>query len=76
MKRQDEKDLMLYVQESRNIYEYDIDYKRLCYILDKWELAGLWECGISSICGWLTEKGKQIDVKKWDEPVKYEKGVW
>ena len=39
--------------------EIGIHPKRAAYIYEKWCGRGWYECGVSIMAGWLTEKGKQ-----------------
>lgn len=39
------------------ILEMDMNEKRAVYILDKWTSKGLYDYGVSILCGWLTAEG-------------------
>jgi hypothetical protein len=42
------------------VHELGMNEKRAAYIFEKWERNGWWECGVSVMAGWLTERGMLI----------------
>jgi hypothetical protein len=42
---------------------FNIHYKRAWYLLEKWSNRGLYDYGVTSDLGWLTEKGKQLAIE-------------
>jgi hypothetical protein len=46
------------------VHELGINEKRAAFIFEKWERNGWYECGISVMAGWLTERGMLAAQKK------------
>jgi hypothetical protein len=42
---------------------FSIPYKRAWYLLEKWSDRGLYDYGVTSDLGWLTDKGKQLAIE-------------
>lgn len=40
-----------------------INWRRAAYICDKWAAKGWYDYGVNVLAGWLTEKGKAIEVE-------------
>ena len=66
--RADEVAMMMFAVERRDAIGLDMwrhfvdmggmNDRRYHYVLEKWEDRGWWDCGVSTRCGWLTDKGR------------------
>ena len=43
--------------------EFTIHHKRAWYLLEKWSDRGLYDYGVTSDLGWLTDEGKQMAIE-------------
>jgi len=50
----------LYPGDIMHLQDFNIPYKRVLYILEKWTDKGWYEYGCSLIYGWLTAKGNDV----------------
>lgn len=47
----------------RDIYnELGLNWKRACYLLEKWSGKGWYDYGINVDLGWMTSKGMAVEV--------------
>jgi hypothetical protein len=61
--KSDEIEFILFLANGGIPSDFIMNKKRKLYILSKWESRGYFECGVSLITGWLTDRG--IEAAKY-----------
>jgi hypothetical protein len=61
--KRDEVELISFLVNGGIPSDFIMNEKRMLYILSKWESRGLFECGVSLVTGWLTDRG--IEAAKY-----------